>query len=112
MDPCYCILLPYPSGAALLEAPALTAVSRPEPWVQGPRTPEYLLRAVNGLASDEGGNLILWRATTRGPTAMSSMGENPRLRLASKLRVYADLLASPQRGREQAEVHRERMVGF
>jgi predicted transcriptional regulator len=99
-------------AAALLEAPALTVVSRPELWVQGPRTPEYLLRVVDGLASDDGGNLILWRATTRGPMALSRYGENPHLRLASRFRVYADLLASPQRGREQAEVYRERVIGF
>lgn len=100
------------AAAALLEAPALTAVPRPELWVQGPRTPEYLLRAIDGLASDDGGNLILWRATTRGPMALSRYGENPHLRLASRFRVYADLLASPQRGREQAEVYRERTIGF
>jgi hypothetical protein len=100
------------AAAALLEAPALTAVPRPELWVQGPRTPEYLLRAVDGLASNDGGNLILWRATTRGPMALSRYGENLHLRLASKCRVYADLLASSQRGREQAEVYRERIIGF
>lgn len=99
--------------AALLEAPALTAVSRPELWVQGPRTPEYLLRAVDGIVSDDGGNLILWRATTRGPMALSRYREDtPHLRLASRFRVYADLLANPQRGREQADVYRERMIGF
>ena len=98
--------------AALLEAPALTTVSRPELWVHGPRTPEYLLRAVDGIASDEGGNLLMWRASTAGPMAQCRYGENPHLRLASKFRVYADLLANPQRGREQAEVYRERMIGF
>jgi len=100
------------AAAALLEAPALTAVLRPELWVKGPRTPEYLLRVVDGLASDDGGNLILWRATTRGPMALSRYGENPHLRLASKFRIYADLLASSQRGRQQAEVYRERIIGF
>ncbi len=100
------------AAAALLEAPALTAVHRPELWIQGPRTPEYLLRAVDGLASDDGGNLILWRATTRGPMALCRYGESPHLRLAAKSRVYVDLLAGSQRGREQAEVYRERIIGF
>lgn len=98
--------------AALLEAPALTTVSRPELWVHGPRTPEYLLRAVDGIASEEGGNLLMWRATSTGPMAQCRYGENPHLRLASRFRVYADLLANPQRGREQAEVYRERIIGF
>jgi len=98
--------------AALLEAPALTTVTRPELWVHGPRTPEFLLCAVDGIASEDGGNLLMWRATTAGPMAQSRYGENPHLRLASRFRVYADLLANPQRGREQAEVYRERMIGF
>ncbi|MBN2840775.1 MAG: hypothetical protein JXP37_07470 [Coriobacteriia bacterium] len=105
----YCVTA---AAAALLEAPALTAVPRPELWVQGPRTPEYLLRVIDGIASDDGGNLILWRATTRGPMALSRYGESPHLRLASRFRVYADLLASSQRGREQADVYRERIIGF
>ncbi|MDO8949524.1 MAG: hypothetical protein Q8S43_11220 [Actinomycetota bacterium] len=98
--------------AALLEAPALTTVARPELWVHGPRTPEYLLRAVDGIASEDGGNLLLWRATTTGPMAQCRYGANQHLRLASRFRVYADLLANPQRGREQAEVYRERIIGF
>lgn len=105
----YCIT---GAAAALLEAPALTAAPRPELWVKGPRTPEYLLRVVDGIASEDGGNLILWRASTRGPMALSRYDENPHLRLAAKPRVYADLLASAQRGREQAEVYRERIIGF
>lgn len=101
------------AAAALIEAPALTTVSRPELWVQGPRTPEYLLRAIDGVVSEEGANLVLWRATTRGPMALLRyLDQLPGIRMASRFRVYADLLAVTLRGREQAEVYRERMIGF
>jgi hypothetical protein len=99
--------------AAALEAPALTETPIAELWVHGPRFPEYLLDAVDGIQSDRGANLILWRATTRGPMAGSpNRRKEVGLLLASPYRIYADLLANPQRGREQAEVYREQVIRF
>ena len=99
------------SAAAALEAPAVTGVLFPvEFWVNGPSSPEAVARAVGGIASDEAANVVLWRAGSRGP--MIGTRVIGGLRRASRFRVYADLLADPRRGREQAAYYRESVIGF
>jgi hypothetical protein len=100
------------AAAAAIEAPALTGYPVAEFWVTGPRSPEYLLRAVDAIEAEAGANLLLWRATRSGPFGGMRKAPEYPVPLASPFRVYADLLANPQRGREQAEVYRERVIGF
>jgi AraC-like DNA-binding protein len=99
------------SAAAVLEAPAVTRAIVPvEFWVNGPTAPEAIAKAVEGIPSDEGANVILWRVGSRGPlTGTRVMGGITR---ASRFRVYADLLADPRRGKEQAAYYRESVIGF
>jgi hypothetical protein len=98
------------AAAAALEAPALTSGGVPEFWVSGSKSPESIAQAAGGVPSGEGANVILWRAGSRGPTYATRVIHG--MRRASPFRVYADLLANPQRGREQAAYYREQVIGF
>lgn len=99
------------SAAAAFEAPAVTGVLLPiELWVDGPFTPETVAGAVGGVMSEGGANVVLWRAGSRGPMAGTRVVDG--IRRASTFRIYADLLADPRRGREQAAYYRESVIGF
>lgn len=98
------------SAAAAMEAPAVTRVSLPvEFWVTGRTAPEYLAKVVGGMAAEEGANVTLWCPGSRGP--MAGMRRDHVTR-ASVFRVYADLLADPRRGKEQAAYYRESVIRF
>jgi hypothetical protein len=102
------------SAAAALDAPTLTSVPLIEMWVNGPRA-QFGARSIgNAIASEEGANLLLWPAGTRGPWAGGRYDGSTgfQFKVASWFRVYADLLANPQRGREQAISYREQVIGF
>jgi predicted transcriptional regulator len=99
------------SVAASLAAPATTSALFPvEFWVNGPTAPEHIAKAIEGIVSEQGANVVLWREGIRGP--MVGAGISNGIRVASRFRVYADLLADPRRGREQAAYYRESVIGF
>jgi hypothetical protein len=102
------------SAAAALDAPALTAVPLIEMWVNGPRSQLGARSIGSAIASEEGANLLLWPAGTRGPMSGRRYDTSTgfQFAVASWFRVYADLLANPQRGREQASAYREQVIGF
>jgi DNA-binding transcriptional regulator YhcF (GntR family) len=104
-------VLTGPSAAAL-EAPALTAYPVTEFWFSGSRSARYLLEALDAVEADSGANVILWRAGSKGPLAEMRFEPRWPAPLASPFRIYADLLANPQRGAEQASVYREQVIGF
>jgi len=96
--------------AALLIAPYATSARKCEVWVDPAASAPLVLRA---LANDEvaqGGNVVVLKSRTTGPLldAMTVEGVD----VASPFRVYADLLADPQRGEEQAKFLREGRIGF
>jgi hypothetical protein len=99
------------SVAAALEALAVTGVQFPvEFWVNGPCSADALAKAVGGIASEEAPNVVFWRAGSRGPMVGTRVIDG--VRRASPFRVYADLLADPRRGKEQAAYYRESVIGF
>jgi hypothetical protein len=98
------------SAAAASEARAVTRVALPvEFWVTGPTAPEHLAKVVGGIAAEEGANVILWCPGSRGPMARTRRNG---ITLASEFRIYADLLADPRRGKEQAAYYRESVIKF
>jgi hypothetical protein len=99
-------------AAALIEAPALTATFPVELWVGKVGSPDYLRQIVGGIPSTGGANVVLWLAGTAGPLTGSHYDRAINLEVAASFRVYADLLANPRRGREQAAVYREEVIGF
>lgn len=99
-------------AAAMVEAPALSSISAAEFWIAKGTALERLRRTVDGITSDEGANVVLWLAGTRGPLVGARLSPAAGIEVASPFRIYADLLANPRRGREQAAVYRERVIGF
>jgi len=99
-------------AAAMVEAPALTSVSVAEFWVARGTAVEYLRQAVGGISSEEGANVVLWRAGSGGPLVGAQLSPAIGVLVASRFRVYADLLVNPRRSREQAAAYRERVIGF
>lgn len=99
-------------AAAMIEAPALTGVSLAEFWIARGAAPEHVRQIVGGIASDEGANVVLWLAGTGGPLVGAQLDQAVGVTVASRFRVYADLLVNPRRGREQAAAYREKVIGF
>lgn len=95
--------------AAALMAPHVTAVARYEVWITSAHTIGHVLASAAAAPVEQGANVTF----LRGPGGvLASANRDHHVRLASKFRVYADLLCDPTRGEEQAEYLRERVIGF
>ena len=96
-------------AAAQIMAPHVTSVRTYEAWVTTPHRADHVLEKIGATFADEGANLMLFR----GPRAVLVGGKRQNgIRLASAFRVYADALADPARGEEQAEYLRTTVIGF
>ncbi len=96
-------------AAAQLLAPHITAVRRFEVWITAPYSADVVLDALGAMLVDDGANLIVMRgrrAVTVGAECQDGVHR------VSVFRMYADALANPARGEEQAEHLRETVIGF
>lgn len=96
-------------AAAQTVAPHVTAVRRFEAWVTAPHSADAILSAVGAMPADDGANLMVMqgrRAVTVGAEYRDGVY------CVSVFRMYADALADPARGEEQAEHLRETIIGF
>jgi Transcriptional regulator, AbiEi antitoxin, Type IV TA system len=98
------------AGAASILAPFITAVPVLAVWVTTNVLPDELFAAAGAEPVDEGQNIVFLQAKDNAPLAFAEQREN--VRLANRLRVYADLLDDPRRGEEQAKHLRSEVIGF
>lgn len=99
------------TGVAAIQmvAPHVTAVRRFEVWITAPHSSGVILGALGAMPADEGTNLVVMR----GHRAVTVGAEyRDGVRRVSVFRMYADALADPARGEEQAEYLRETVIGF
>ena len=98
-----------PAGAALV-APFATAVPVADAWVSASAAPEELLRAVGADLVTDGHNVVLLQG--KDDTPLEFREKKDDVSVANRFRLYADLLADPRRGREQARHLRQEVIGF
>ncbi|MGV8083996.1 MAG: hypothetical protein AB2L09_10250 [Coriobacteriia bacterium] len=97
------------AAAAQMIAPHVTAVRAFEAWVTAPHRPNVILDAMGAISADEGANLFVMQGHKGVAVGAECEGGVCR---ASVFRIYADLIADPARGEEQAEHLRETAIGF
>jgi hypothetical protein len=98
------------AGAASLVAPFVTAVPIVEVWVSAHLMVDRVLDEFGMAKAETGQNVELLQANDDGPL-MFRRRTKPAW-VANPFRLYTDLLHDPRRGREQAEVLREEVIGF
>lgn len=96
-------------AAAQLLAPHVTAVRGFEAWVATAHRADFILNAMGAMPVDEGANLVVMRGH-KGVLVGSEYRKG--VHQVSVFRMYADALADPARGEEQAEYLRETIIGF
>ncbi len=96
-------------AAAQLVAPHVTAVRTLEAWVTTPGRPDFVLDSLGAMPVDEGANLIVMRGH---PSVCVGSEHRDGIPVVSVFRMYADALADPARGEEQADYLRETVIGF
>jgi Transcriptional regulator, AbiEi antitoxin, Type IV TA system len=98
------------AGAASMLAPFVSAVPVVDVWVTANATPDDLFSAAGAEPVENGQNIVFLQTKNNSPLAFR---ENVRgTWLANRFRVYADLLADPRRGAEQARHLRDEAIGF
>ncbi len=96
-------------AAAQLVAPHVTSVRNFEAWTTARLSADRILEAIGAVRADEGANLLVMQ----GFKAISvGAQEADGVSRVSVFRMYADCLADPARGEEQAEHLRETVIGF
>jgi hypothetical protein len=98
------------AAAASLIAPFTTAVPVAEAWVTATSGPEQLCGAIGAEIVTEGNNITFLQAKDDTPLAFREQASG--LWVASRFRIYCDLLRDPRRGREQADYLRRELIGF
>ena len=98
------------AAAASLLAPFVTAVPVVDVWVQAAAGRRELFDAAGADPVGDGANLVFWQA--KADVALAFHQETNGIRIANIFRIYADLLADPRRGREQAQNFRQEVIGF
>jgi hypothetical protein len=96
-------------AAAQLVAPHVTTVRTFEAWVATSVRPGFVLESLGAMPVDEGANLVIMRGH-KGVLVGSESREG--IPVVSVFRMYADALADPARGEEQADHLRETVIGF
>lgn len=96
--------------AARLVAPHVTASQVCEVWVGAGSSPQIVLEALRAKAEAKGANVRVLRAGSDAPLFRSH--EVAGTRIVNDLRLYADLLADPRRGEEQAAFLRETRLKY
>ncbi len=98
------------AAAASLLAPFVTAVPVIDVWTSASINPKEWFDAIGAERVESGQNIALLQAKHDGPLAFRERFEG--ISVANKFRVYADLLADPRRGAEQAKHLRNEVIGF
>lgn len=98
------------AGAASLVAPSLSAVPIVEVWVSAYFMADQVLDEFGMEKAETGQNVELLQANDDGPLMFRQ--RTKWAWVANPFRLYIDLLHDPRRGREQAEVLREEVIGF
>ncbi len=96
-------------AAAQMLAPHVTAVRTFEAWVATQHRADSLLDAMGAMSAQDGANLVVMRGH-EGVLVGSKTDRG--VHRVSRFRIYADALADPARGEEQAEYLRETVIGF
>lgn len=98
------------AAAASLVAPFVTAVPVVEVWVTATAAPEELYDACGAGRVTDGQNVVFLQAKDDTPLAFCELADE--LWVVNRIRLYADLLRDPRRGREQADHLRREVIGF
>jgi IclR-like helix-turn-helix domain-containing protein len=98
------------AGAASLVAPFISAVPIVEVWVSAYLMADRVLDEFGMEKVETGQNIELLQANDDGPLMFRQPTKG--VWVANPFRLYIDLLHDPRRGREQAEVLREEVIGF
>lgn len=98
------------AAAASLVAPFVTAVPVVEVWVTATVAPEELYDACGAGRVTDGQNVVFLQAKDDTPLAFCELADE--LWVVNRIRLYADLLRDPRRGREQADHLRREVIGF
>lgn len=96
--------------AARLVAPHVTAAAVCEAWVSAGTSVETVLAALGAKTETKGANLRVLRG--RGDAALFRSHTVGDVTVVNDLRLYADPLADPKRGEEQAGFLREVRLGY
>lgn len=96
-------------AAAQLVAPHVTTVRAFEAWVITSARPDFVLDALGAMPVEEGANLVVMRGH---PSVSVGSEYRDGIPVVSVFRMYADALADPARGEEQADYLRETVIGF
>jgi len=98
------------AGAASLVVPFVTAVPVVNVWTTAGADPNELLSALGAEAVDSGQNVVLLQAKQDTPLAFREKASS--VWVTNRFRMYADLLADPRRGTEQAKNLRSEVIGY
>jgi hypothetical protein len=96
-------------AAAQLVAPHVTTVRTFEAWVITSARPDFILDSLGAMPVEEGANLVIMRGH---PSVCVGSEYRNGIPVVSVFRMYADALADPARGEEQADHLRETAIGF
>ena len=98
------------AGAASLLAPFVTAVPVVDVWTTANAMPDDLFSAADAEPVESGQNVVFLQAKHDSPLAFRENVDG--IWIANRFRVYADLLADPRRGAEQARHLRSEVLGY
>jgi hypothetical protein len=98
------------AGAASLVAPFISAVPIVEVWVSAYFMADRVLDEFEMEKAETGQNVELLQTNDDGPLMFRQ--RTKWAWIANPFRLYIDLLHDPRRGREQADVLREEVIGF
>jgi hypothetical protein len=98
------------AGAASLVAPFVSAVPIVEVWVSAHLLVDRVLDELGMEKAETGQNVELLQANDDGPLMFHQ--RTKMAWVANPFRLYIDLTHDPRRGREQAQVLREEVIGF
>lgn len=98
------------NAAAAILAPALTSVPVTQVRVAAAIAAGDVLNVMSARQVDEGANLAVVQGADDGELRFRRRVEG--IWLAADTRIYLDALRDPRRGKEQAQVFRESVLGF
>jgi hypothetical protein len=98
------------TAAAAIMAPALTSVPVTQVRVTAAIPAGDVLTAMGARQVEEGANLVIVQGAD--DTELRYRHRVGEVWLAANTRIYLDALRDPRRGREQAQVFRESVLGF
>ena len=97
-------------AAAAILAPALTSVPITYVRVTAAVPVSEALNALDARQTEEGANLVIVQGAD--DTELRFRREIDGIWLAADTRIYLDSLRDPRRGKEQAQLYRESVLGF